>query len=39
MLDKGFEESITDIYKKITEIDKDKKRDVRVCLFSAIIED
>ena len=39
MLDKGFEESITDIYKKITEIDKDKKRDVRVCLFSATIED
>ena len=39
MLDMGFEESITDIYKKITEIDKDKKRDVQVCLFSATIED
>ena len=39
MLDMGFEESITDIYKKITEIDKEKKRDVQVCLFSATIED
>jgi len=38
MLDMGFEESITDIYKKITETDKDKKRDVQVCLFSATIE-
>ena len=38
MLDMGFEESITDIYKKITETDKDKRRDVQVCLFSATIE-
>lgn len=38
MLDMGFEESITDIYKKITETDKDKKRDIQVCLFSATIE-
>ena len=28
----------TDIYKKITETDKDKRRDVQVCLFSATIE-
>ena len=43
MLDMGFEESITDIYKKIIETDKDKdkekKRDIQVCLFSATIED
>ena len=38
MLDMGFEESITDIYNKITEIDKDKRRDIQVCLFSATIE-
>ena len=42
MLDMGFEESITDIYKKITEDEKEKekgkRRDVQVCLFSATIE-
>ena len=38
MLDMGFEESITDIYKKITEDDKGKRRDIQVCLFSATIE-
>jgi ATP-dependent RNA helicase DDX21 len=38
MLDMGFEESITDIYSKITIVEKDKKRDVQVCLFSATIE-
>jgi len=36
MLDMGFEKSITDIYKKITETDKDKKRDLQVCLFSVL---
>ena len=38
MLDMGFEESITDIYNKITDVEKGKKRDVQVCLFSATIE-
>ena len=38
MLDMGFEESITGIYKKITEDDKGKRRDIQVCLFSATIE-
>ena len=38
MLDMGFEESITDIYKKITEDDIGKGRDIQVCLFSATIE-
>ena len=38
MLDMGFEESITEIYNKITDVEKGKKRDVQVCLFSATIE-
>jgi len=38
MLDMGFEESIIDIYKKITEDEIGRKRDIQVCLFSATIE-
>ena len=36
MLDMGFEESITDIYNKITQTQKNNK--IQVCLFSATIE-
>ena len=39
MLDMGFEESITDIYNKITNNENGKKRDIQICLFSATIED
>ena len=44
MLDMGFEESITDIYKKIVDNEKEKngkeksKKDIQVLLFSATIE-
>ena len=38
MLDMGFEESITDIYKKIINNDDKKKNELQVCLFSATIE-
>jgi len=34
----GFEESITDIYKKIADDEKGKRRDPQVCLFSVTIE-
>ena len=39
MLDMGFEESITDIYQKIVNKEKEKeKKDIQVLLFSATIE-
>ena len=38
MLDMGFEESITDIYKKIVDGKEKSKKDIQVLLFSATIE-